>query len=178
MASGLPELRQLILDDLNLPNHDLHITNGGTEALYCLMRHIQPKGTEMITSDPSYFVVHKFAKLGGAKCTDIPIYHENYRFEISNKNIVRFKNSYAASVANGKSALLRAQVFGTPSPTGTATVTVTGLDSGLVGIVNISVNTTGGGTGDGDGPDDKNGNGDPITDSGGIPPKGGELGPT
>ena len=36
----------------------------------------------MITSDPSYFVVHKFAKLGGAKCTDIPIYHGNYRFDI------------------------------------------------------------------------------------------------
>ena len=36
----------------------------------------------MITSDPSYFVVHKFAKLGGAKCTDIPIYHDNYRFNV------------------------------------------------------------------------------------------------
>ena len=82
LASGLPELRQLILDDLNLPEQDLHITNGGTEALYCLMRHIQPKGTEMITSDPSYFVVHKFAKLGGAKCTDLPIYSGNYRFEV------------------------------------------------------------------------------------------------
>ena len=82
LASGLPELRQLILDDLNLPEHDLHITNGGTEALYCLMRHIQPKGTEMITSDPSYFVIHKFAKLGGAKCTDLPIYGGNYRFGI------------------------------------------------------------------------------------------------
>ena len=43
----------------------------------------------MITSDPSYFVVHKFAKLGGAKCTDIPIYHENYRFEIEDiKNAI------------------------------------------------------------------------------------------
>ena len=82
LASGLPELRQLILDDLNLPEQDLHITNGGTEALYCLMRHIQPKGTEMITSDPSYFVVHKFAKLGGAKCTDLPIYGGNYRFGV------------------------------------------------------------------------------------------------
>ena len=46
------------------------------------MRHIQPKGSEMITSDPSYFVVHKFAKLGGAKCTDIPIYHGDYRFNV------------------------------------------------------------------------------------------------
>jgi len=82
LASGLPELRNLILDDLGLPDYDLHITNGGTEALYCLMRHIQPKGSEMITSDPSYFVVHKFAKLGGAKCTDIPIYHDNYRFNV------------------------------------------------------------------------------------------------
>ena len=82
LASGLPELRQLILEDLKLPEQDLHITNGGTEALYCLMRHIQPKGSEMITSDPSYFVIHKFAKLGGAKCTDIPIYSKNYRFEI------------------------------------------------------------------------------------------------
>ena len=26
--------------------------------------------------------VHKLAKLGGAKCTDIPIYHGNYRFDI------------------------------------------------------------------------------------------------
>lgn len=100
---------------------------------------------------------------------------ENYRFEISNKNIVRFKDSFAASVTNGKSALLRAQVFGQPSPSGTATVTVTGLDSGLVGIVNISVNTTVGGTGDGDGPDDK-GNGDNT--GGNVPPKGGELGPS
>ena len=82
LASGFPKLKELILEDLNLPDQDLHITNGGTEALYCLMRHIQPKGSEMITSDPSYFVVHKFAKLGGAKCTDIPIYHGDYRFDI------------------------------------------------------------------------------------------------
>jgi len=76
---------------------------------------------------------------------------ENYKFEISNKNIVRFKDSFAASIKNGKTALLRAQVFGNPSPTGTATVRVTGLDSGLGGVVSISVNTTVGGTGDGDG---------------------------
>jgi len=76
---------------------------------------------------------------------------ENYKFEISNKNIVRFKDSFAASIKNGKTALLRAQVFGNPSPTGTATVKVTGLDSGLGGVVSISVNTTVGGTGDGDG---------------------------
>jgi aspartate/methionine/tyrosine aminotransferase len=68
------------------------VTNGGTEALYCLMRHIQPKGTEMITSDPSYFVVHKFAKLGGAKCTDLPIYNGDYRFDLEDiKNAIKHK---------------------------------------------------------------------------------------
>jgi len=96
LASGLPKLRDLILDDLDLPNHDLHVTNGGTEALYCLMRHIQPKGSEMITSDPSYFVVHKFAKLGGAKCTDIPIYHDNYRFNV--EDIKEAINSKSKSI--------------------------------------------------------------------------------
>jgi|TARA_B110000263_G_scaffold235566_1_gene234127 aspartate/methionine/tyrosine aminotransferase len=96
LASGLPELRDLILSDLNLPDQDLHITNGGTEALYCLMRHIQPKGSEMITSDPSYFVVHKFAKLGGAKCTDTPIYNKNYRFEI--EDIKEAINSKSKSI--------------------------------------------------------------------------------
>lgn len=89
LAAGLPQLRNLILEDLNLPEQDLHITNGGTEALYCLMRHIQPKGSEMITSDPSYFVIHKFAKLGGAKCTDLPIYDGDYRFDIEDiKNAI------------------------------------------------------------------------------------------
>lgn len=96
LASGLPELRNLILSDLNLPEQDLHITNGGTEALYCLMRHIQPKGSEMITSDPSYFVVHKFAKLGGAKCTDTPIYNKNFRFEI--EDIKEAINSKSKSI--------------------------------------------------------------------------------
>ena len=33
LASGLPELRNLILEDLNLPDQDLHITNGGTEVV-------------------------------------------------------------------------------------------------------------------------------------------------
>ena len=37
----------------------------------------------------SYFVVHKFAKLGGAKCTDLPIYNGNYRFDIEDiKNAI------------------------------------------------------------------------------------------
>ena len=29
LSSGLPQLKNLILEDLDLPDHDLHITNGG-----------------------------------------------------------------------------------------------------------------------------------------------------
>ena len=101
---------------------------------------------------------------------------ENYSFEIGKKLVVRFKDSFAARVQTGKSAILRAQKFITPSPTNSTTVTVTGLNSGLVGIVNISVNMTPGSTDDSDGPDDK-GNGDDNY-GGGVPPKGEELRPT
>ena len=82
LAKGLPRLRELILEDLGLPDAGMHITNGGTEALYCLMRYLQPPGSRMITSDPSYFIIHKFAKLGGAECTDLPIYGGSCRFDL------------------------------------------------------------------------------------------------
>jgi len=82
LAKGLPRLRELILEDLGLPDFGIHITNGGTEALYCLMRYLQPAGSRMITSDPSYFIIHKFAKMGGAECTDLPIYGGTCRFDL------------------------------------------------------------------------------------------------
>ena len=51
LARGLPRLRELIREDLGLPDAGMHITNGGTEGLYCLMRYLQPPGSRMITSD-------------------------------------------------------------------------------------------------------------------------------
>ena len=98
---------------------------------------------------------------------------ENYSFEIGKRTVVRFKESLALKVKTGKSAILRAQKFITPSPSNTTTVTVTGIESGLVGIVNISVNMTPGSTDDSDGPDDKGNSDDSY--SGGVPPKGDEL---
>ena len=82
LASGSPELRQEILDDLGLPDHAMHITNGGTEALYCMMRHLLPPGTQMVTTDPSYMIIHKFARLGGATTTDLPVYGGTCRYNI------------------------------------------------------------------------------------------------
>lgn len=79
---GHPPLREAILADLPTPDYDFHITCGGTEGLYVLMRYLLPQGTEMITSDPSYMIIHNFAKLGGGVCTDHNVYRGNYRLDI------------------------------------------------------------------------------------------------
>ena len=98
---------------------------------------------------------------------------ENYSFTIGNLLVVRFKMNFAQKTQTGKSVLLRAGKFLTPSPSNATTVTVTGLNSGLSANVFISVNMTPGSTDDSDGPDDKGNSDDNY--SGGVPPKGDEL---
>jgi len=82
LQTGYPELREAILADLPTPGYDLHITCGGTEGLYVLMRYLLPKGAEMVTTDPSYMIIHNFAHLGGGVTTDLDIYGGNYRYDI------------------------------------------------------------------------------------------------
>ena len=81
-VGGEPRLRELILDDLGLPENQLILTHGATEGLYMLLRYIFKSGGEMITSDPSYVTIHKFAELSGARSTNLPIYAGNYRYDI------------------------------------------------------------------------------------------------
>ena len=72
---GLEELRALILQDLNLTSpHEVHVTEGGTESLYQVTRALLRPGDVMISTDPGYYVIHKFAELSGAKVLDLPIY--------------------------------------------------------------------------------------------------------
>lgn len=82
LQTGYPPLREAILEDLPTPGYDLHITCGGTEGLYVLMRCLLPKGTEMVTTDPSYMIIHNFAHLTGAVTTDLDVYKGNYRYDI------------------------------------------------------------------------------------------------
>jgi len=82
---------------------------------------------------------------------------EEYSFKISNRNIIKFATSPSSTIITGNEAKLRAQEFGNPAPKSTSIVRVTGVNSGLVAVVNITVNYTPGGSGDGDGPDDSNG---------------------
>jgi aspartate aminotransferase len=79
-APGLAELKGLVLADLGLPA-DLGclVSAGGTEALYMLTRALLAPGDEVIASDPSYLIIHKFIELSGARPVPIEIYQPPYR---------------------------------------------------------------------------------------------------
>ncbi len=79
-AAGLPELHELVRADLGLGDESrLQVSAGGTEALYMLTRALLGPGDEVIASDPSYLIIHKFVELGGARTQNLDIYAPPYR---------------------------------------------------------------------------------------------------
>ncbi|MCI4357443.1 MAG: pyridoxal phosphate-dependent aminotransferase [Thermoplasmata archaeon] len=79
-ASGLPELAERVILDLGLPaDSQVQISAGGTEALYMLTRALLHPGEEVIASDPSYLIIHKFIELSGARTKNLDIYAPPYR---------------------------------------------------------------------------------------------------
>jgi len=79
-APGAPELKALVLADLGLTDPvGCLISAGGTEALYMLTRALLAPGDEVIASDPSYLIIHKFIELSGAKTRNLDIYQPPYR---------------------------------------------------------------------------------------------------
>lgn len=80
--TGLTELHDAIRADLGWKDPKVMLTSGGTEALYIAMRAFLEKGSEVITSDPSYFIIHHFIKISGARPTDLPIYKPPYKYDI------------------------------------------------------------------------------------------------
>jgi aspartate aminotransferase len=79
-AASLPELKSLVLADLGFPaDYGCLVSAGGTEALYMLTRALLGAGDEVIASDPSYLIIHKFIELSGARPVPLDIYAEPYR---------------------------------------------------------------------------------------------------
>ncbi len=79
-APGDPELRELVLKDLGFPpDYGLVVAAGGTEALYMLTRALLAAGDEVIASDPSYLIIHRFIELSGARTHNLDIYQPPYR---------------------------------------------------------------------------------------------------
>ncbi|MGQ9583000.1 MAG: pyridoxal phosphate-dependent aminotransferase [Thermoplasmatota archaeon] len=83
IATGLPGLREAILEDLRTPDYTALITAGGIEGIYIATRALLRPGDEVIATDPSFFMIHKVIELTGARCINLPIYRRpwRYRFE-------------------------------------------------------------------------------------------------
>lgn len=78
-APGDPTLKDLVRADLGLPDVTVGITSGGTEALYMLTRALLAPGDEVVASDPSYLIIHRFVELSGARTVNLDIYDPPYR---------------------------------------------------------------------------------------------------
>jgi aspartate aminotransferase len=78
-AGGDPELLDLVVRDLGLPGLTPFLTSGGTESLYMIARALLAPGDEVIASDPSYLIIHRFVELSGARTRNLDIYAPPYR---------------------------------------------------------------------------------------------------
>jgi aspartate aminotransferase len=78
-AAGDPELMEAVGRDLGLPGHVPFLTAGGTESLYMIARALLAPGDEVVASDPSYLIIHKFIELSGAHTKNLDIYAPPYR---------------------------------------------------------------------------------------------------
>ncbi len=79
LASGDPELLELARTDLGLDGMTPFLTGGGTESLYMLARALLAPGDEVIATDPSYLIIHRFVELSGARTVNLDIYAPPYR---------------------------------------------------------------------------------------------------
>lgn len=79
LAAGDPELLELARNDLGLKEAVPFLTGGGTEALYMITRALLRAGDEVIASDPSYLIIHRFIELAGATARGLDIYHDPWR---------------------------------------------------------------------------------------------------
>ncbi|MGP8159006.1 MAG: pyridoxal phosphate-dependent aminotransferase [Thermoplasmata archaeon] len=79
LATGDPELLEAIAKDFGTSGLNPFLTGGGTEALYMTTRALLAPGDEVIASDPSYLIIHRFVELCGAVPKNLDIYAPPYR---------------------------------------------------------------------------------------------------
>jgi aspartate aminotransferase len=79
LGSGDPELLDLIAKDFSAVHQRPFLTSGGTESLYMITRALLGVGDEVVASDPSYLIIHKFVELAGARTRNLDIYAPPYR---------------------------------------------------------------------------------------------------
>jgi len=79
LATGDPGLLDLVARDFAATGARPFLTGGGTEALYMTLRALLGPGEEVIASDPSYLIIHRFVELSGARPQNLDIYAPPYR---------------------------------------------------------------------------------------------------
>ena len=85
---GFKELRELIRNDVGIPNMDVLITQGSTDAIYQAMSTFITPGDETIISDPGWPHIGNFARSLNSVVIDLPIYNKEVGYKL-NPDIVR-----------------------------------------------------------------------------------------
>ena len=84
-TEGFSELRQLILDDLNVKNCEVLLTAGATESLYLCMQALLESDDNVVLSDPGYFIIGDFANRFANEVRYVPIYNEECGYKLTPK---------------------------------------------------------------------------------------------
>jgi aspartate/methionine/tyrosine aminotransferase len=79
---GMDELRELIRADLGMPQSEVLITNGSTEAIYQALSVILEPGDEVIVSDPAWPHIANFCRSLKAHVVELPIYSQATGFKL------------------------------------------------------------------------------------------------
>ena len=80
---GFPELKNLILQDLDLENLECVITAGGTESLYLSLNDILGPENNIITCDPGYLIIDDFARRFAHEIISVPIYSSKNDYKLT-----------------------------------------------------------------------------------------------
>lgn len=81
--AGFEELRELIRDDLGLPDQSVLVTDGAVEALYDVCHTVCRPGTHFVTTDPGWKWPMHFARAAGATTSEIPIYKPENGYKLT-----------------------------------------------------------------------------------------------
>ncbi|CAM4331832.1 pyridoxal phosphate-dependent aminotransferase [Bordetella tumbae] len=81
--AGFEELRQLIREDMGIPDASVLVTDGAVEALYNVCSNICEPGTDFVTTDPSWAWPIHFAKKAGANVIELPIYNAEQHYKLT-----------------------------------------------------------------------------------------------
>ncbi|MDD6256115.1 pyridoxal phosphate-dependent aminotransferase [Methanobrevibacter boviskoreani] len=84
---GFPELKELILKDLDLEDMSVYVTAGATESLHLCMHSILEPKDNVITCDPGYLIIGSFAERFAKEVKYVPIYNKECNYKLTPKLI-------------------------------------------------------------------------------------------